>query len=140
MTIVKHAEGAPVVPPKPLIEAINQLAEEATKAGCVIIRNGGLLPINEGTRIRLAGGRLTVTDGPFTEAKEVIGGFAIFEAPSKADVVKWSASWTCTRYICPDGRARPKSDRCSAMASLVAQERSPAWPKLSSLRKPCKWR
>jgi hypothetical protein len=90
MTIVKHAEGAPVVPPKPLIEAINQLAEEATKAGCVMVGNGGLLPINEGTRIRLAGGRLTVTDGPFTEAKEVIGGFAIFEAPSKADVVKWS--------------------------------------------------
>jgi hypothetical protein len=55
-----------------------------------MVGNGGLLPINEGTRIRLAGGRLTVTDGPFTEAKEVIGGFAIFEAPSKADVVKWS--------------------------------------------------
>ena len=90
MTIVKHAEGKPVVPPKPLIDAIGQLAAEAAKAGCVLVGNGGLLPINEGTRIRLSGGKLTVTDGPFTEAKEVIGGFAIFEAPSKADVVKWS--------------------------------------------------
>jgi hypothetical protein len=90
MTIVKHAEGKPVVPPKPLIEAINQLAAEAAKDGCVLVGNGGLLPINQGTRIRLSGGKLTVTDGPFTEAKEVIGGFAIFEAPSKADVVKWS--------------------------------------------------
>jgi hypothetical protein len=90
MTIVKHAEGAAVVPPKPLIEAIGQLAEEAAKAGCVMVGKGGLLPTDEGTRIRLAGGKLTVTDGPFTEAKEVIGGFAIFEAQSKADVVKWS--------------------------------------------------
>jgi hypothetical protein len=90
MTIVKHAEGAPINPPQALFDAINQLAEDAAKAGCVMVGKGGLLPTAEGTRIRLAGGKLTVTDGPFAEAKEVIGGFAIFEAPSKVDVVKWS--------------------------------------------------
>ena len=41
-------------------------------------------------RVRLSGGKLTVTDGPFTEAKEVVGGYAIFDAKSKADMLKWT--------------------------------------------------
>lgn len=90
MTIVKHAEGAPLDPPQALFDAINQLGEEAAKAGCVMVGRGGLLPTAQGARIALKGGKISVTDGPFTEAKEVIGGFAIFEAPSKTDVVKWS--------------------------------------------------
>ena len=89
MCIVQHKEGPVEVPPV-MYEAINKLGEEAAKAGCVRVAQGGLLPTAEGTRIRLAGGKLGVTDGPFAEAKEVIGGFAIFEAPSKADVLKWS--------------------------------------------------
>ena len=89
MCIVQHKEGPVEVPPV-MYEAINQLGEDAAKAGCVRVAQGGLLPTAEGTRIRLAGGKLGVTDGPFAEAKEVIGGFAIFEAPSKADVTKWS--------------------------------------------------
>jgi hypothetical protein len=89
MTIVKHNEAPFDVPPA-LYEAINKLGEEAAKAGCVKVGQGGLVPTAEGTRIRLAGGKLSVTDGPFAEAKEVIGGFAIFEAPSKAEVLKWS--------------------------------------------------
>ena len=43
-----------------------------------------------GMRVRLAGGKVTVTDGPFTEAKEVVGGYAIFDAPSKAQMLKWT--------------------------------------------------
>lgn len=89
MCIVKHKEGPVEVPPA-LYEAINKLGEEAAKAGCVMVSRGGLLPTAEGTRIKLAGGKITMTDGPFAEAKEVIGGFAIFEAPSKAEVLKWS--------------------------------------------------
>jgi hypothetical protein len=89
MTIVKHKEGPVDVPPA-LFEAMNKLNEDAAKAGCVMVSKGGLLPTAEGTRIKLAGGRITATDGPFAEAKEVIGGFAIFEAPSKAEVLKWS--------------------------------------------------
>ena len=89
MTIVKHKEGPFEVPPA-LYEAINKLGEDAAKSGCVMVGRGGLLPTAEGTRIKLAGGKISVTDGPFAESKEVIGGFAIFEAPSKAEVLKWS--------------------------------------------------
>jgi hypothetical protein len=93
MCIVKH-NGAPFEVPPALYEAINKLGEDAAKAGCVMVGRGGLLPTAEGTRIALKGGKISVTDGPFAEAKEVIGGFAIFEAPSKADVVRWS-----TRFV-----------------------------------------
>jgi hypothetical protein len=46
------------------------------------------LPSKEGTRLRLAKGRLTVTDGPFSESKEVIGGYAILNVKSKADAIR----------------------------------------------------
>lgn len=109
MTIVKHKEGPVEVPPA-LFEAINKLNEEAAKAGVVMAGRGGLLPTAEGTRIKLAGGKISVMDGPFAEAKEVIGGYAIFEAPSKAEVLKWSMrfmelhklhmpAWDCTCEI-----------------------------------------
>jgi hypothetical protein len=111
MCIVKHAEGAPLDPPQALYDGINKLGEEAAKAGCVMVGRGGLLPTAQGTRITLKGGKISVTDGPFAETKEVIGGFAIFEAPSKPDVVKWStrfvelhklhmpAGWACETEI-----------------------------------------
>jgi hypothetical protein len=89
MTILKHNE-APFDVPSAMYEAINKLADDAGKAGCIMVGKGGLLPTAQGTLIRLKSGNITVTDGPFAEAKEVIGGFAIFEAPSKADVLKWS--------------------------------------------------
>ena len=89
MCIVKHSEKPFGVPPS-LYEAMNQLNEDAAKDGCVKVGQGGLLPTTEGVRIRLDGGKISVTDGPFAEAKEVIGGFAIFEAASKADMLKWS--------------------------------------------------
>jgi hypothetical protein len=89
MTIVKHNE-APFDVPQALYDAMNKLGEDAAKAGCVKVGQGGLLPTAEGARITLKGGKIAVTDGPFAEAKEVIGGFAIFEAPSKAEVMKWS--------------------------------------------------
>jgi hypothetical protein len=53
-----------------------------------LIDTGGLLPSKDGARIRLSRGKLTVTDGPFTEAKEVIGGWAMVNAKSKADAVR----------------------------------------------------
>ncbi len=74
MTMVKAPEKSPLgPPPKALMEAIGKLGEEAAKAG-VMVEMGGLLPTAMGARLRLSGGKLTVTDGPFTEAKEVIGG------------------------------------------------------------------
>lgn len=86
MMIVKHAEQQGL-PPKELMDAIAILAEEEIKAG-TMIGNGGLGPTALGARIRLSGGRVTVTDGPFTEAKEVVGGYAQFELKSKKEAVE----------------------------------------------------
>jgi hypothetical protein len=86
MMIVKHAEKQGP-PPKELMDAIMKLSEEAVKAG-TMLGNGGLGPTALGARVRLSGGQVKVTDGPFTEAKEVIGGYAQFELKSKEEAVE----------------------------------------------------
>ena len=86
MMIVKSAERSGF-PPKGLLEAINKLSEEAVKAG-TMVGSGGLGPTALGARVRLSGGQLTVIDGPFTEAKEVVGGYAQFELKSKEEAVE----------------------------------------------------
>jgi hypothetical protein len=86
MMIVQSAENSGP-PPKELMEAIENIAEEATKAG-EMVESGGLASTATGTRVRLSGGQLTVTDGPFTEAKEVFGGYAVFELKSKEEAIE----------------------------------------------------
>src|SRR5439155_13753938 len=86
MIIVKHAEKQ-VPPPKQLMDASAKLAEEETKAG-TMVGSGGLGPTAQGARVRLSGGRVTVTDGPFTETKEVVGGYAQFELKSKEEAIE----------------------------------------------------
>ncbi len=86
MMLVKHTENSGP-PPKELIDAIAILREEATKDG-TMLGNGGLAPTAQSTRVRLSKGRLTVTDGPFAEAKEVIGGYAQFELKSKEEAIQ----------------------------------------------------
>ena len=85
MMIVKGPEKSGW-PPKELMDAIAQLAEEAKKAG-TLVDSGGLLATNAGARVRLNGGKITVTDGPFSEAKEVIGGYAIFDLKSREEAL-----------------------------------------------------
>ena len=86
MMIIKHAEKQGP-PPQQLMDAISKLAEEETKAG-TMIGSGGLGPTAQGARVRLSGGKVTVTDGPFTETKEVVGGYAQFELRSKEEAIK----------------------------------------------------
>ena len=86
MMIVKHSENQGM-PPKELMDAIAKLAEEQTKAG-TMLGSGGLGPTTLGARVRLSGGKVTATDGPFTEAKEVIGGYAQFELKSKEEALE----------------------------------------------------
>jgi len=86
MMIVKHAEKQGP-PPQALMDAITKLVEEEAKAG-TMLGNGGLGPTAQGARVRLSGGKVTVTDGPFAETKEVIGGYAQFELKSKEEAVK----------------------------------------------------
>ncbi len=67
-----------VPPTQELMDAIGKLAEREIKAGR-LLDMGGLMPIETATRVEIKKGKVGVTDGPFTESKEVIGGFAIFE-------------------------------------------------------------
>jgi hypothetical protein len=91
MMIVKTKEGAGM-PPKELMEAIAKVSEEATKSG-TMLGSGGLRPTVEGLRVRLAGGKITVIDGPFAEGKEVIGGYAQFELKSKEEALEGAKSF-----------------------------------------------
>ena len=89
ISMVKHVEVDAAPPPRSLLEAMGALTQEAAAAGCVMLQGEGLLPTAKAARVRLDGAKVTVMDGPFTEAKEVIGGFAIFEAESLDEMVKW---------------------------------------------------
>lgn len=86
MMIIKSAEGLGL-PPKPLMDAIGKLSEEANKAG-TMVGSGGLAPTAMGARVRLSRGEISITDGPFTEANEVVGGYAQFELTSKEEAIK----------------------------------------------------
>jgi hypothetical protein len=86
MMIVKHAETQGL-PPQELMDAIGKLAEQETKAG-TMLGSGGLGPTSLGARVRLSGGKVSVTDGPFTETNEVVGGYAEFELKSKQDAIE----------------------------------------------------
>jgi hypothetical protein len=84
MFIVKSAHSGPPTPE--LIEAMHKLADREIKAGRML-DNGGLMPVSTGAQVRLVNGKLSVVDGPFVEAKEVIGGYAIFELPGKEEAL-----------------------------------------------------
>jgi hypothetical protein len=86
MMIVKHKEEQGF-PPKELMEAIGKLSEEAAKTNSML-GGGGLCPTVAGASVWLSGGKITVVDGPFTEAKEIIGGYAQFELKSKEEAVQ----------------------------------------------------
>jgi hypothetical protein len=76
-------------PPTPEeIARMGNLIEEWMKKG-KLLSTEGCLPSALGARVRVDGGKFTITDGPFTEAKEVVGGFAILDAPSKEAAVEY---------------------------------------------------
>lgn len=76
-------------PPPELMEAIMKLGAEATAAGA-LLDTAGLLPSAAGARVDLRGGALTVTDGPFAEAKETIS-YALYQVRSKEEAVQWAS-------------------------------------------------
>ena len=86
MMIVKSSESSGR-PPQALMDAIDKLGLEAVKAG-TMVASGGLAPTAASTRVRLSRGQLIKIDGPFTEAKEVIGGYAIFDLKSKEEAIE----------------------------------------------------
>jgi hypothetical protein len=88
LTFIRHAESIRDIPPPPgFMDAMRAFIEKSAKSGN-LVDTGGLLPSKDGARIRLSDGKLTVTDGPFTETKEVIGGWAILKGDSKEEVMQ----------------------------------------------------
>jgi hypothetical protein len=69
------------------MEEIGKLGEQAAKDGTMVL-SGGLYPTATSARVRVSGGELKVLDGPYSEAKEVVGGFAIFELKSREEAVE----------------------------------------------------
>jgi hypothetical protein len=88
LTFIRHSESYRQTPPPPaLMAAMGQFVERSLKEG-TLVDTGGLLPSKDGTRIRLAKGKITVIDGPFAESKEIIGGWAILKAETKAEALR----------------------------------------------------
>src|SRR4030088_506556 len=90
MVMVKaNAESeAGVLPSAELMAAMGSFNEEMVKAG-VMLAGEGLQASSKGARIRFGGARPTVTDGPFTEAKELVAGFWLIQVKSKEEAVEW---------------------------------------------------
>lgn len=86
LSIYKHKETG--VPPTPdQMATMGKFIEEMAKSGA-LLGTEGCLPSAKGARVRLSGTKITVTDGPFTETNEVVGGFALLQAKSKAEAIE----------------------------------------------------
>ena len=88
LTLLKATQPAGPPPPE-LMEAIMALGAEATASGA-LLDTAGLAPSAAGARVDVLGGRLSVTDGPFAEAKETIS-YALYQVRSKEEAVEWAS-------------------------------------------------
>ena len=87
MMFITHSEDyRNQTPPPGLYEAMGEFVDANLKSGA-LIDTAGLQATSAGTRVRLSGGKINVTDGPFTEAKEIVGGYALVEARSKKEAI-----------------------------------------------------
>jgi hypothetical protein len=87
LSMIRTDENSRQRPSEQLMRSMGTLIDEMTRDG-VLIRTAGLRPTAEGARVRLRQGKLSTIDGPFTETKEVIGGFAILEAESMQEAIE----------------------------------------------------
>ena len=92
LSMIRVNENTGQVPSERLMTDMGKLIDEWMKAG-VLVDTAGLRPTKEGSRLRLRGGKISVTDGPFTETKEVIGGFAMLKADSKEQAIELTRSF-----------------------------------------------
>ncbi len=89
----------PTPPTAELLAEVGKFTEDAKRAG-VLLATGGLAGTS--TRVRNSSGKLSVTDGPFTETKELTGGFALIEAKTKDEAIEWARRF---RKIVGDGES-----------------------------------
>lgn len=90
LSLIRINESTGRKPSEKLMADMGRLIEEMSKAG-VLLDTAGLRPTAEGKRVRLSHGRQRVIDGPFTETKEVIGGYAMLKADSMEEALKWTS-------------------------------------------------
>jgi hypothetical protein len=90
MVIVKADKNseAGVMPSRELLTAMGKFNEELVKAG-VMLAGEGLHPTSKGKRVKFSGGKQTVTDGPFSESKELVAGFWLWQVRSMEEAVEW---------------------------------------------------
>jgi len=89
LAIYRSAQPEGTPPNVETMTKMGNLIEEMTKAG-ILLSTEGCLPSAFGVRVRKSGGRITVTDGPFAESKEIVGGFALFQVSSKEEAIEWT--------------------------------------------------
>jgi hypothetical protein len=114
------------------MEAMGKFVQRSLKEG-TLVDTGGLLPSKEGVRVRLADGKITVTDGPFSETKEVIGGWAILKAESKTEVTRLTTEFMeLHRKYWPgfegEAEVRPMFEPMGSSRSTEGQQGHEAFP------------
>jgi hypothetical protein len=112
-------------PSQEYMDEMNKLIEESMKSGA-LLATGGLTPLHQGARVGQKSGQVTITDGPFIESTEIIGGFALFELPSKEAAIESSRAFL---KIAGDGHVtiRPLMDpneTCTGEPALATQSAS----------------
>ena len=91
LMLVKASQNSEAgkLPDAEVVAAVMKYREELRQAG-VLVDVAALYPTTEGTRVRISGGKGIVTDGPFAETKEAIGGFWLINVNSKAEAIEWA--------------------------------------------------
>ena len=87
LSLIRVDESTGQQPSQRLMDDMGKLMDEMTRKG-TLVSTAGLRPTKEGVRVRSRHGKLSTTEGPFTETKEVIGGYAILEAKSKDEALE----------------------------------------------------
>lgn len=120
LLFIVHGESRRDDPvPEALYEEMGEFVNENRRTG-VLVDTGGLRPTAEATRIRSSHGKLSVTDGPFAETKEVVGGYALIEVPSRAEAIDLA-----TKFMDIHVRHWPEFE-CACEVREIESEPSPA--------------
>ena len=87
LMFIKHTQQAPQAPPQGLMTAMEKFVGESFARG-ILKDTGGLFPPAKSTYIQSKGGKVTVKDGPFTESKEIVGGYALVETKTREEALE----------------------------------------------------
>ena len=132
MVMIKSvgADEGKVTPTPEVFEAMTAYNERLAKAG-ILLDGAGLRPSSAGAKVIMEGGTTSVVDGPFTEAKEIIGGYWIWQVNSLEEAIEWASSAPATGRGRADPEIRPYAEAETSAAHLEIRERESGSPKRS---------